>query len=281
MSKAKCTVNEKWLEDEDSNGRLIKEWCKIKIDEKNEKSAFCIVCHSILACSSKGKQALLQHALTVKHKDNVKIKLNERQLQLRGQSVASGTSGISNSNILQVFNVQDSVIKAELLWALKVVLHNMSGTSCDNIGQLFDCMFNCDISKKFSMARTKFGYYVTEALGPHFREQMLDDIANEYFTICYDETTNNESKKEMQIKLRYFSECEGRIVENHLESFFIGHATAEILVKCINSSMDNASLLREKTLMLGADGPNVNKKAFALYNELVKSRGKSLIDIGK
>lgn len=46
-------------------------------------------------------------------------------------------------------------------------------------------------------------------------------------------------------------------------------------------ALKNGNIPIEKLLMLGSDGPNVNKKVFRLVNENVKIiRGKSLINIG-
>lgn len=196
----KCKVNPKWLDGCDGTGRNISEWCKIK----NESDVICTICNCILVCTQKGKQAILQHCETKKHKDSVKIKFDPLQLHLSGQS----NVGASTAKTLQItdFLVQDASIKAELVWAMKMIHCNLSATACENIGNEFKCMFPGEISKNFSMGRTKFAYYVSEALGPYFREEMIRDVEKEYFSICYDETTNNESQKELQIKIRYFSE---------------------------------------------------------------------------
>lgn len=273
---SKCLPKKCWLEGDDGNGRDIRDWCKIDTENNN---VTCNICHSTLNCTLKGRQAILQHALTKKHIQNVKAQCNPLKLHLTGVSATPSSS--ASSNQLGMYCLQDSVIKAEILWALKMVKNNISARACEDIGPLFNEMFNCEISKQFTMGRTKFGYFVTDALGPHFREQLLHDIGNEYFSICFDETTNHEQKKELQIKIRYFSEAEGVIVEKHLETFFITHAAATDLVKCLKTALDNASLCQDKLLRLGSDGPNVNKRVYSLFNEEVKSRGKPLLDIGK
>lgn len=62
-----------------------------------------------------------------------------------------------------------------------------------------------DISELFSQGVTIFCYFVTEALGPYFRQKMLQDILNTNYTVSYDETTNNAGEKELQIGIRYWS----------------------------------------------------------------------------
>lgn len=84
---------------------------------------------------------------------------------------------------------------------MKIVNCNIAASACDNINNEFQAMFPSEMSSKFSMTRTKCGYYITDALGPHFREQLLEDLQNEYFSLSYDEMTNFENKKELQTKV--------------------------------------------------------------------------------
>jgi hypothetical protein len=185
---------------------------------------------------------------------------------------------------LEVFSVRDSTIKAELIWALKNVASCMSAASCDGIGNLFFTMFpSCDTAAKFSMNRTKFGYYITEALGPFFHKEMIEDLTkSRYYSLAFDETTNAESKKELQIRIRYWLTQEEKIVTKHLETVFIGTATAEEILSNINTVLNNHAIPKSSMLMLASDGPNVNKKKFRLLNEEIKDlRGKSLLDLGR
>lgn len=103
----------------------------------------------------------------------------------------------------------------------------------------------------------------------------------EYFTILYDETTNKAGQKELQFEVRYWSASAKKVATQHLQTFFIQHATAEVLLNKLNESLNNANLPQSKLLMIGSDGPNTNKKVFRLLNEELKLlRGKGLIDIG-
>jgi len=74
------------------------------------------------------------------------------------------------------------------------------------------------------------------------------------------------SFKKLQIVVRFWLTEENQIVcSRHLESFFIGLATGEIIKQ--QEVVKNANLLFSKLLMLASDGPNVNKKVFRLMNE--------------
>ncbi|KAL5243999.1 hypothetical protein ACI65C_011409 [Semiaphis heraclei] len=194
----KCTVNKVWFEKTDSLGYKISEWAK----EVDKTQIFCIVCSNNIQCEKKGHQALLQHSINDKHKNNCK-KFNE------------STTIMSSGNLeLGVYCKQEDASKAELMWTMKSVLCNMSGSSCDGLVELFKAMFPNAVPDKFSLSRSKMSNLITDALGPHFRQIVLDGIQNHstYYTLMYDETTNSESKKELQVAVRYWCNTKKEIV---------------------------------------------------------------------
>lgn len=67
-------------------------------------------------------------------------------------------------------------------------------------------MFPETIAEKFQLGRTKLSYLITEALGLYFREQMLTEARNAYYSLLFEETTNYADKKELKFNLRYWTE---------------------------------------------------------------------------
>lgn len=133
------------------------------------------------------------------HKKNEKIKLENQTYFSAEKSIE-----IQEKNTIpkSVFILEQEVIKAELLWVLKIVLSDFSAASSDDIKNIFNAMFPGEISSKFSMGRTKVKYFLTEAIGSYSYKYLLQDIRTAYYTFAYDETTNTESTKELQIKIR-------------------------------------------------------------------------------
>ncbi|CAH0547288.1 unnamed protein product [Brassicogethes aeneus] len=99
-----------------------------------------------------------------------------------------------------------------------------------------------NFKSQFDSGLEKNYYYATEALGPHFRSQLLNDVLNEYFCLQYDETTNTGKFKELQVSIRFWSRKEQQIVTNHLETLFLGSATGDILMKYLMEAITNAEL---------------------------------------
>lgn len=143
-------------------------------------------------------------------------------------------------------------------------------------------MFN-DVPNTFSLSKKKVGYLQIDCLGPYFHKLVSEDAQKNSFVICYDETTNSEGIKELQILIRFWSEILNEIVFCHLQTFFLGHTTAVILKDCIFNALKNSNLSLCKMLMLSCDEPNVNKSVIRQVNEAVKKEntdGIGLIDIG-
>jgi hypothetical protein len=177
------------------------------------------------------------------------------------------------------------VTTAEILWALKVVESNFTFASCDNVGQLFQIMFDGEskISKDFTCGATKVSYLITHGVAPYFKERLLSDIkkSNRGFTVQYDETTTAQVKKQMDLVVRYWSDEHNRIIVHYLESMFFGHAEASTVKTRILQSMYANGLPLSKLLALSSDGPNVNKSITAQVNkELAECHLPTLIDIG-
>lgn len=298
----KCKFNEDWLKRTDKSGHVVAEWGR----KETENEMFCMLCMKIFNISW-GFEALEQHVLSKKHKENCKIKLNASQLQLssvvRQQPIqvtsssevggnnnthagfsASAASGKVATQLkkLEVFCVKDKATKAELIWCLKVIASNFAvQPACEHIKEVFEAMFPNAVPNDFSLSRTKARYLICDALAPFFKSEMLKDLDESYYVLCFDETCNTASKKELQVLIRFWSQAKNMVVSTHLQTFFIGKACGEIIASKLNEAMDNANLSRKKLLMLGSDGPNVNKTVQRIINdEVIASGRKKIIDIG-
>ncbi|XP_063230993.1 uncharacterized protein LOC134535717 isoform X1 [Bacillus rossius redtenbacheri] len=277
----KCRFRSEWLERRDDNGYIINEWAK----KRNDTDVFCAVCCVTIKISTKGYQALSQHATCERHKSECRNKLAPSQLKfsvVRPSCSASTSREVSSENHVKcLYSVRDRATSAELKWVMKCIITNYSASSCRGTADVFKSMFDEGVPEDFSLSSTKFRYLLTDALSPYFRNLILKDMDGAYYSVCYDEATNHTGRKELQIAIRYWSNTKLQIITHHLETFFIGSATGKILVEKINSALDNAGLPRQKILMLGSDGPNVNKKvARIICEELVSIRKAPLVNIG-
>ena len=103
------------------------------------------------------------------------------------------------------------------------------------------------------------------------------------FTLQYDETTNAQVNKQLDIKIRYWSLAQSQVIVHHLQTYFMGHATGQQIADKILSSIQDNGLALEKLLTLESDGPNVKKTVWKIVNDALLAlpgRSHGLVDIG-
>ena len=72
---------------------------------------------------------------------------------------------------------KDSITKAEVLQALKVVEGSMSFASTNSDNDRFKPMFpDSKIVKSYRQSETKLKYQIQHGTAPYFKNQILDDI---------------------------------------------------------------------------------------------------------
>ena len=207
----KCRFKADWLKKTDPNGYSYSQWVK----KLNDSAIYCLVCDSS-ATILKGVQSLTQHSYTKKHKENSLIKLGPLQMRLSSAglqqpgpssdvaiaspsvaqcngSTSSGKSSqeLSKDSTIALYTVQDAATIAELIWTMKTGACNYSLASSKGIVDTFRAMFPNAVPSQLSLSPAKMAYIISDALGPYFRQQLLDDLQQSMYTLKYDETTNN------------------------------------------------------------------------------------------
>ncbi|KAG8174803.1 hypothetical protein JTE90_002566 [Oedothorax gibbosus] len=155
-----------WFQKKDGTGQLYSSWCK----KVSEDEVLCFVCNKRIACAAKGWAALTQHETTNCHKNAISIKLSQSQLLLKPRVSIQDSSPVIKP--IELCHSREEAAKAELIWALKLVKGNIATSFADDTTKVFETMFGT-IPTGFSLGRTKFSYLITEALGPHFRDELL------------------------------------------------------------------------------------------------------------
>ena len=135
------------------------------------------------------------------------------------------------------------------------------------------------------MSSSKVSYLVSEATGPYFKQVVADDVKNSGspFTLQYDETTNAQVNKQLDIKIRYWSSAQSQVVVHHLQTYLMGNATGRQLAEKIISAVQDNGVALGQLQMLESDGPNVNKTVWNIVNDALlhlPNRNYGLTDIG-
>lgn len=273
--------NGRWLEEIDSNGHKLKLWCR-KGD--SDTKAYCFVCCKSIQCGNSGLPQLLQHAKkcqthiklakTVCSDSQSRITFGNGQCSKTSQSVNTVGSVVKSCNI-SLSNTKEDTSKAEVIWAAKTAISNFSFRSSDGIGDTFRAMFsNPETLKTFSMSRSKLSYLMAYGLGPAFKEQLTYGVrrSGSPFSLQYDETTQSQVKKQMELHIRYWSPLHDEVWVRYYSSEFFGHADGATVSNAIMSTFTNDDIPLKQLLTLGSDGPNVNKTIWRLLEQKLKSK---------
>ena len=178
MSKKKSeairtkTFDDQWLlEDE------FKDWLK-KVD--NDTTMYrCIICKKTNTLSSSGRAVITEHANGETHKgiaNKKKIFFSPKGNGNMGES----SKQVSLEDTGQVKDID--IIKAQVIWLLKMIDSGYSTNSSDNIIECFKVMFpDSSIAQKMDMHRTKASYIINHGLAPHFKIYCWKTLKNLIF----------------------------------------------------------------------------------------------------
>ena len=129
------------------------------------------------------------------------------------------------------------------------------------------------------LGRTKCSYMRT-AVAAWFVDKQKIDINESSYSILFDETENQAHKKELQIKIKYYSETHQRPIHIHGTTNFIGRADRATIFNCIKKLVESKQLKLSRFVTLGMDGPNFNKAIKRLvYDWINNETGFEILDL--
>ena len=155
-------------------------------------------CNSCLKAFNikEGLSAVRKHEKGAKHVENVAVK------DVNGNDSVSGQSSIENSLknaealAVKARRTKDQALEAEAMLVTATSCHSIPDAMFDCFNLLLPAMFpDSDIAKLFSVGRTKAGYLLTEGIGPHYRQQVLECMKVHPFSLNFDESTVNKSQQ--------------------------------------------------------------------------------------
>jgi len=92
--------------------------------------------------------------------------------------------------------LEEQVIRAETIQALKCVDSNLSFASANGDGDRFKTMFpDSKIAEKYSQSETKMKYVIQFDLSPYFQDLLKSDLKAKPFSFKFDETTTCRTKR--------------------------------------------------------------------------------------
>ncbi|XP_040917268.1 uncharacterized protein LOC121197645 [Toxotes jaculatrix] len=118
-----------------------------------------------------------------------------------------------------------------------------------------------DIARNFQCGKDKIAYIIKWGIAEFVKKELISKVTGP-FILMFDESLNRASKKkQLDLHVRYWDG--GQVQSRYLGSQFLGHATANDLLKEVKECAGNLDL--SKLLSFSMDGPNVNLKFFDLF----------------
>ncbi|XP_054722965.1 uncharacterized protein LOC129232887 [Uloborus diversus] len=260
------------LKECDMNGDLISIWC---VSGYKPDEAICTFCNVAISCKHHGSAAVKRHSKTARH-------VTEREKHRDKDGVLKKTTqtriNYTNSRGIECeMSHSEKVSAAEIQFVVSLADKGIPYTFSDTATMLFPQMFtDSKIAKDFTCSRTKASYLISDGLGPYFKDQLLNEIrsSGSYYSIIVDETPLPEKRlQQMDVFVRFYSNISERVIAQHLQSFHIGHGTADVMFQCVREVFDQ--LPNEKLLCFFSDGPNVMKSLVAK----VKAQIPQILDV--
>ncbi|CAH3151850.1 unnamed protein product [Porites lobata] len=129
----KCVFSNLWLQKS-----LYKDWLREVKGDKHK--ARCIVCMKDVDISSMGESALTT-TTSDDAKEVSKSTSSESGEHNTLNPTKSSTASSSGSSVMERIVTRDETLKAEILWALKVIMSHYSYKSCEGTSKLFQRCF--------------------------------------------------------------------------------------------------------------------------------------------
>ena len=119
------------------------------------------------------------------------------------------------------------------------------------------------------MKASKCKYLMTYGIAPYVEQKLLEEVKKaEVYAAIFDESLNTAMQaKQMDVLVRFWSECDGQVKTRYLGSAFMGRATADDLVNNFESTLSKLGMLN--LVQVSMDGPNVN---WSFYDKLSERR---------
>ena len=265
----KCTFTNKWVSNPNYSSWISK--------DNDPHKAKCVVCYKSFDISNMGEAAVKSHMAGKKHQESTTAikqtqnnpgrmntissyftpQTSQSHAPLEGPSTSGAASSTATVTDISSYLTPDSVLKAELLWTMKIIDSHYSYNSAKNISDLFHVMFpDSEIASRFTCGGDKSNYLATFGLGPYFTSLMKEKIKGaDSCVLLFDESLNSSMQmKQLDIHARFLDD--GVVATRYVGSEFMGHATADDLhdrILPIIQELGTCNLIQ-----ISMDGPNVN-----------------------
>ncbi|KAI8117631.1 Zinc finger protein 862 [Lucilia cuprina] len=213
------------------NDPIFKKWLR---PTKDPLKASCFYCHSEISARYSD---LIRHSETKKHK--------------KSMQPFNGVFSVQPELSFSSKEVSEKQ-KAQARLSLYVAVHS-SFLSVNHLGEVCNSEFADSKSSQFQLHRTKCSNIINNVLAPHFIDDLLKDIKDEYFSLILDEGTDISVEKLLGVVIRYYSSSKKQFVTTFLGLIDLVEGNADALLEGLERLINNMDLDFKKLVAIGTD----------------------------
>lgn len=235
---------------------------------KTDSQVICQTCQSTFSISSGGKNDIVRHNASDKHKNALKESASSNQV----------TDYFRKKDIFG--SKEKELATAEAVFCYHTVTHNHSFRSMDCTSRVIQFLFE----KKFACKRTKTEAIIVNVLAPHAVMILKKELSSASYISIYTDSSNHKDLKLFPILVRYFDPKVG-IKIKILDLAALPGETSDIIVKHLLENLENYDL-KDKLAGYCADNTNTNfggrsrKGKNNVFSKLKEELSQNVIGVG-
>lgn len=151
------------------------------------------------------------------------------------------------------------------------IANHSSINSMDHLSTILKKLGKGSSLEKLKLKRTKCSSIITKVIAPSLLEQLVNDVADQPYSIIVDESTDVSCEKLMAYCIRYFSFSKHEIITDFLGFQVVERATAEQLCTNFLEFLNEVNLKVKNLSAIATDGANslcgVNNSLYSRLKE--------------
>ena len=225
-----------WLSSIDVNGNKLNEY--IRPFKGCKTAVVCCKCSKKINVLTTGKCAILRHAQSKKHIENM----------------------TNNEDVSRFFEKSVTAEQIEILISAWMITHNISFNAMSCLSHIIKM-----ILRGFSCSRNKVGYLIQKVLSKTEMDAMFEELKSGPFSMALDSGTHGKQKRTI-VLVRYFDQIVGDIVTRFLNLSNMNKETSENLFNLIIKTFKENDIPYVNCVQVLTDGCNVMQ---GVYNGLI------------
>lgn len=239
MPRTQVKWNDKWLDEIDGNGDVVKEWLK----RGSDASVICKWCSGKTFLVKSGLTNILSHSQCEAHKKVSSSRKTTKSIT----NVFTATSSAPSSS------KTDCHKEAEIRWIIRLIISNWSFESQTGVVEDFLQMFpDSNVPSKMQLGPDKISYIINEAIAPHIKQHISKEIsAVDAYSIHIDEVNKNYGY--MGLVLRYLPKDSWNVKTVCCDLPVLTSGNAKSITEAISSSLIKLNIPKRTCVAVMSD----------------------------